>query len=168
MDFYGKEFGGSGDEGVHQRAGQQLTFVIVHHFFIQSGPNALGDAATDLAIDDQRINDPPAIFNHNITLDCDCIRLGVDLHDCNVSSARSRPKGRVVEARDLQPRFHVFGQPPQAGIGRLRNLAEGQPAFRLSAQENLSVSNVQIGRVALRQVAGNLERLTCQDGRTTG
>ena len=173
VDFYGQEFGGGWDEVVHQRAGQQLPFVVVHYFFIESGSYALGHATADLAVNDQRVNDPSAILNHNIALDCDGVGLGIDLHDRNMSGARSRPKERIVEARDLQPRFHVFGQPPQAGIGRLRDITKRQPSLRLVTQENLVVSNIQIGRIALHHVAGNLQRLFLErlarpDGRTTG
>ena len=51
---------------VQEAAGQQLALVRVHELLEQSTTDSLHHATVDLALDDQRIDDPPAIVSDHV------------------------------------------------------------------------------------------------------
>ena len=74
---------------IHERAIEQLPVVVVGEPLVKRIANALRHAAMDLPIENQRIDDRPAIVHDEIFLDMDLQRLGIDLHDHSVDAAGS-------------------------------------------------------------------------------
>ena len=79
-----------GNRVVAQRAGQQLAVVVVDRAFVERLGHALGDAAVDLAIDDQRVDDVADIVDRDVA----------EYFDLPVSRSTSTtqmcvPKGKV-------------------------------------------------------------------------
>ena len=54
------------DEIIHERAGQELSILVVDGMFIHGRADPLGDPALNLPIDNDRVNNPAAILNNDI------------------------------------------------------------------------------------------------------
>src|SRR5579859_6900999 len=69
VDFDRRDVGRRRDEVVHERAGEELALLVVGRVLEQHAPDALGDAASDLAFDDGWVDDPPAVLDHDVAQD---------------------------------------------------------------------------------------------------
>src|SRR5437016_5998568 len=77
----------------------RLAVVVVGHPLEQRTAEALGDCAPNLAVDDRRVDDRPAVLDRDHPLDVRLSRSRIDLDDRHNAAVRVS-RLRVVEARD--------------------------------------------------------------------
>ena len=147
--------------------------LVVHDLLEQRGADPLRHPAAHLSVDDQRIDDPPAVLDHDVAVHADLERFGVHLHHSHVRGARRGAEERIVETGHFQPRLHVRGQAAQAGVGGLGYVCERQAAARVGAHENTAVLQAQVVRIGFHDMARNpecfvFERLPGANGRAAG
>ncbi len=105
---------------VHERRVEQLAGLVVGHPLVQRAADALRHAAVDLALDDHRVDQVPAVVDHGVPEDLDLRRQRVGLDDHRVhAGGERRPLGRV-EVLALEPRLLVLGD------RRLARVADGE------------------------------------------
>ena len=73
---------------VHEVRGERVAVVVVDDLLVQRLRDALRDAAVLLAGDEQRVEDPPAVVDRDVTQQLDRAGLGVDLDDRDVRAER--------------------------------------------------------------------------------
>src|SRR5262249_57939979 len=96
---------GGGHEEVHEASGEQLAVLVVRELLVERAPDALGDAAVDLPLDDGRVHDRAAVVLDDVLLEGDLAGLDVHLDDRRVAAARERGLWRRVVAARLEPRL---------------------------------------------------------------
>ena len=68
---------------------------------VEHGADALGHTAADLAFDDGRVDDSPAVLDHEVAEDLDLPRVDVDLDEAQVGAARPPAAGDAFAGEDL-------------------------------------------------------------------
>src|SRR5688572_27472539 len=74
---------------IHERAVEQLPVFVVGEPLVKRIADALRDAAVDLPIEDEWVDDPATIVHDEIFLDVDLHGFGIDFYDHRVDSAGS-------------------------------------------------------------------------------
>src|SRR4051794_29556841 len=87
----------AGDGIVGELSGDELAGIVVHRLFPKSLAESLRDTAVDLAIDDQRVDDAPAIVDAKVALDFDLAGFAIDFGDHDVRTEREREVRRFPE-----------------------------------------------------------------------
>src|SRR5216684_2336831 len=70
---------------------RRLPVGVEAHLFVKRGPDALGYAAVDLAVDDHRIEENAAVLDDDVVEDGDRAGFGVDDHCSRVGGVAERP-----------------------------------------------------------------------------
>ena len=105
--------------------------------------DALRDAADHLAVDDQRIDHPTAILDHQIAQDRD--RAGADIHldHRGVQAVGEAARiGRAIAARRLEPRIDFVGEFLRLVISDAGDLGEAHLPVRIAAQHHRAIDIV--------------------------
>jgi len=105
-----RQLGRLGHRVLVHAARLQVAVLVVGRALEQRRADALGDAAVDLPLDDERVDDLPAVVDADVLLDLYLGGLRVDLDDRDVRPEREREVLRVVEVRHLQAGVHLVGQ----------------------------------------------------------
>ena len=92
-----RRFRSAGQQIIREGRGQRLSAVVERHFFIERGADALDRAAVDLPIDNHRIDQHAAVFNHDIVKNFHLADLGIDGNDNRV--------GGITESAGIHVRF---------------------------------------------------------------
>ena len=95
---------------VHHRAGQQLAVVAVDRALPERLADALGDAAVELAVHDQRVDLVADVVDRDVAHEVDLAGLLVDLDGRDVGAERPRAVRRVVVGRLVEVRLHALGR----------------------------------------------------------
>ena len=107
------KFGNSAAEGIEivgEARGEQVPGVVVHGFLPERLRDALGDAAVNLALDDERVDLVPAVVHRRVRHQADAARLLVDLDHRDVRAEREREVRWVPGDRGLEQRLGSIGQ----------------------------------------------------------
>src|SRR6516162_9802368 len=138
---------------VHERAGQVLAVAIELDVLHQDLADALGDAADDLSLQQQRIDDRADVVHDAVADDLDLAGVLVDLELADVAAV-----GEVLHRRGIgrgrdQTHVHALGKPRR--LHRLlRDVLDGQRAIGLGAGEH-AVGKVDIGGVEVEEMGGD-------------
>ena len=108
-----------------QRAGEQLARVVVDAALQQRLPNALGDPALHLALDDHRVDDAPDVIDGGKVDDLCNAGLGVNLYLADMTTAGEGEVQRVVEGLLVEPRLQGLERVIVGHVGGERHVAEG-------------------------------------------
>ena len=73
-----RRLGRAGQKIVGEGRGLRLTGGVEQHFLIERGADALREAAKDLAVDDQRIDQHAAVLDDDIVENLDLAEIGID------------------------------------------------------------------------------------------
>ena len=68
-DLDGGDLGRRRDEVVDERPGEDVAVGVVRHVLVQHRADSLGDTAGDLAVDDRRVDDAPAVLHDDVAED---------------------------------------------------------------------------------------------------
>jgi hypothetical protein len=63
---------------LHEGPGEELAFLVVEQLLFDRGADALGEAAMKLALDDHRVDRPPAVVHGDVAEQRE--RAGLDVH----------------------------------------------------------------------------------------
>src|SRR5439155_14715472 len=102
LDLDARHLGRGWQQVVHERAREELRLVVVGRPLEQHRADALRNAAAHLALDDRRVDEPPAVLYDDPTLDCDVTSLDVDLDDRAMGTARPAALPAVEDSGDLE------------------------------------------------------------------
>ena len=105
------------------RAGHQLTVVVVVRAFVERLGNPLRDAAMELTVDDQRVDDVADIVDRDVSDRLDLTRIAIDLDHADVRAERERAVRRIVVGRLIEERLHPARQ-VVGDAGRERDLLD--------------------------------------------
>ncbi len=97
------------------------------HLFVKRRPDALGDAAVDLAVDDHRIEENAAVLDDDVVEDVDRAGFGVDEDRSRVGGVAERPGVALclVARRHFEPaRVGIGGQILRPAVPRARDLGD--------------------------------------------
>ena len=133
---------------------RQVAIVVVEAFLVERRGDALCDAAVDLPVDDQRIDDGATVVDCDVPDKASVAGLRVDLDDGGVRAARPGEVGRVVDRRLLEPRLHPVGEVvrrPCLERGRL----DPHRLLRISLHAELTRGELQVIRIDLELVGGD-------------
>ena len=72
---------------VHERAGQELSALVVHDVLVEHLADALHDAAERLALEQHVVDHPPAVDHRHVVHDVDYAGIRIDLHFRDMRSA---------------------------------------------------------------------------------
>ena len=101
-----------GQSVVHQRAGEELTVVVVDQLFPHSLAEALGNASVNLSVDQHGIDYVAAIVHSDVFIDFDFAGFGVHFDGTNVTT---EGEGEIRRLEEMGG-FH-------AGLKSWRNVA---------------------------------------------
>ena len=93
------------DRVVHERAGDQLAVLVVDRTLQERLSESLGDAAVDLSLHQQGVDDLPTVIHRHIAPDLDLAGFRVHLHDTEMGTEGEGEVLRLVKGRGLQTRF---------------------------------------------------------------
>src|SRR5260221_159214 len=113
------------DAVIAERAGQQLTALVVLAAFGERLADALRQAAVHLALDDHRIDDLAEVVHRDKRGDLGFAGVAVDLHLADVGAGREGEIGRVVERVLVQPGLELVERVVVRHVGGEGHLAEG-------------------------------------------
>src|SRR5438034_7120917 len=89
VETHGRDLADPRDAVVEQRAGLELAgLVVVDDLFVKRLRDRLRDAAVDLAVDDERVDDVSAVVDRHVLLELSVARLSVDLDHRDVRAER--------------------------------------------------------------------------------
>ena len=106
---------------VEHRARQELAVVAVDRALPERLPDALGDPAVELAVDDHRVDLPADVVDGDIAHEIDLARLLVDLDDRDMGAERPGAVRRVVVDGLVEERLHARPAGRSRGRGRRRS-----------------------------------------------
>src|SRR2546426_438546 len=89
-----------GQSIVHQRAGHELAIFVVDQFFPHGLAQPLGNAALDLSVHQQRIDDVAAVVDGNVLVDLYFTGFRVHFTRANVTAEGEGEVGRLEEVSD--------------------------------------------------------------------
>src|ERR1700686_4632869 len=118
-------------EELHEGRIAQLTFVVIGKALVERAAYPLRDSALDLPLDHQRVDDTPAVVDHDVLEHLEAERLGVDVNVSGVTPRCPRRTGWAVVAGRLESRLLALRQRrpgPRSGCELRRGLgaaAEG-------------------------------------------
>jgi hypothetical protein len=95
---------------VHQRTSDQLPVLVVHCPLVKRLSDALRDAAVDLTIDDQRVDDIATVIDSHVTFQIDDAGIRVNLDNCDVRAEGEGAVRRIVVARFVEEWLHASGR----------------------------------------------------------
>ena len=169
-------------EVVHEGAREQVAVLVVMHALQQRCAGAVYEAAADLPLDEQRVQQPPRIVNGHVVEDLDHPRLAIDLDDGDVDDeavsgrrgdavlgVRRREVRRRVERGLMEAGF----EPRRKGV-RVPVRGAGEPSQRDAriakprlpvAERDLVCLAVQCLRRDRPQLRGDLRRGEMHGGR---
>ena len=113
----GRHIGGGGNQIVHERRVQQLALLVVDELLVKCVADAVRHAAVNLPLDDERIDDRPAIVRHQVPLDVHHRRLRIDFDDHRVHAARRAAAIRPEVRSGLESRLGAW---PNGAAQRIR------------------------------------------------
>ena len=122
LDPQRRRLGSAGQRIVGKRRGAGLAGVVKRHLLQKCRADALGDAADDLAIDDHRVHQHPAVLAHGVVQGADLAGLGIDADGL---PPVLDPADGTAEAPGQEAGDHLPGQaeaPGQAGADDVRHL----------------------------------------------
>src|ERR1039457_4490591 len=165
---------GLGDGVIHQLAGDELAVVVVDGLFVEGLSEALHDAAVDLSIDQQRVDDVAAIVYGHIAQNLDLAGIAIHLRHYDVRAEGEREVGRLPEARGHQARFCIgrqlhgaicgpgyLGQPPALACATGSALAVGESHVARFEQQLTELHEL------LLQILESVVERRSADGRAT-
>ena len=110
IELVGNELMGA-RQGVVEKGGRdELAGAIVEGLLPERLPEAVGNAAVDLARDDHRVDLIAAVVDRDITNHLEFSGLAIDLDNRDVSAEGIGEIGRIVEAGFLESGFDVLRQ----------------------------------------------------------
>ena len=92
-DLEARQLGGRDERVVGEVRRDRVAVVVVAHLLEQRLGRALGDAAVDLALEQQRVEHPAGVVAGDVAEGADLAGLGVDLDDGDVGAERERRAG---------------------------------------------------------------------------
>ena len=106
---------------VHEGAGEELARVVVDQRLAERAAEALGDAAVELALDDHRVDRPPAVVHGGQLEQPDAARLEVHLGDDALHAEGPRDRVGIEEGAGAEPGASRLGHraAPHRGAGHL-------------------------------------------------
>ena len=96
--------GGVRHQEVHEASVEQLPVGVVLHPLVERAADALGHPAVDLALDDHRVDQRPAVVHDAVAQHLDLRGVGVGLHDHGVHAVGEGRARRRVVVGALEPR----------------------------------------------------------------
>ena len=163
----------------HEGRVAQLAVGVVREAFVESSPDPLRNTALDLTFQDHRVDHPAAVVDDDVLEDLQPESLRVHVHIGGVAARCPGRARRAVIAGRLQPWLLAIGQGrSRARLGReLRRrlgaaserIAHGVRVHRDGSQRNAAVrrslhahsaiDELEVGRVGLQQIRGDVLRL---------
>ena len=105
-----------------------LALIVIDHFLIERRTDALCDAAMDLAIHNQRINQPAAVFRRHEILNAHLIGLWIYFDSCDVAGRRCSAEHGIVGFGGGELFARLDRQAAHFRIDRACDLAESERA----------------------------------------
>ena len=109
VEFEPRKIRGLGNRIVHQSACDELTRLIVHGLLEEGLTESLSDAAMDLTVNGEWIDNPPAVIHSHVAPELDLSSFGIHFHDGDVSAEREGVVRRLEERSGFQPRLKARG-----------------------------------------------------------
>ena len=133
--------GAPGQKVVGEGRGLRLAGGVEQHLLIERSADPLGEAAKDLAVDDERIDEDAAVLDDDIVEDLDLAELGVDGDDDRVGRVAEDAgiaRGRIAAGRFEAAGIDVCGEILRAPIPGPRDRRErdfaGRTAHRVRSR----------------------------------
>ena len=148
-----------GQQIVHERGVEQLAVVVKDKLLVKGVADALRHAALNLALQNHRVDHPPAVVHDDVALDLHLHRFGVHFDDHGVDAGRCGPALRTKVVGGLQPgfrsRFHCAAQ----RVGAQRQVAQLDGSVRRALDLDGAACQLQVFFVHFQGVAGMFEHL---------
>ena len=132
--------------------------LVVDDLFIERNADPLRYAAVDLALDDERIDQPAAILGDGETIDAHLVGFRVDFQRGDVCGRRGRAEDRIVGFGGGEFVAGLRRQPRQVRIDRTRDLAERDRTIG-AGDGDFSVFGDKVGGRRLEKVRRGVEQL---------
>src|SRR5947209_9084355 len=141
-----------GQSIVHQRAGHELAIFVVDQFFPHGLAQPLGNAALDLSVHQQRIDDVAAVVDGNVLVDLYFTGFRVHFNRANVTAEGEGEVGRLEEVSGLHAGLKAGGN-VAGGVGGHHEFTERNGLLAaLGAQA--AAADGDIGSFRTEQVRG--------------
>src|SRR5215467_12992481 len=124
-----RNFGGGGEQIVREASRPDLPILVVDDLFEQRAAQTHGDGAVLLTLHDHRIEQGPAILDHEISLECNAAGAWIDQGFTQVCRVRVGHGRWVVGVVHLEPRLHALRQPQRIQVGGVSDLGQGDPCI---------------------------------------
>src|SRR6266568_2581749 len=102
IDRYRRYLSCSREQIVHETGVDELSLFIIYQPLIKGAANALRYTAMHLALNNSRVDDPPAVVHCRIFDKCYIPCSGIDFDNCAVNATREAAMRRTVKAACLQ------------------------------------------------------------------
>src|SRR3954451_8938306 len=109
LELPGGRLDGRRQEVVHERAGQVVAELVVRDLLVEGRRKAHRQAAVDLAVDDHRVDDVPAVVDGDESADLDLAGALVEIDHADVRAEGEGQVRRVVVVDRLEPGLHPGG-----------------------------------------------------------
>src|SRR5207247_4760728 len=136
-----------------QRCAARLSALLVHDLLAERAPDALSDAAVDLSLDDERVDQSARVAHGDVVDDLDAPGLAFHGHDGDMESAGEGRSRREEIVRGFQPWAHPVRQ-RRAGRARRSELAEGEPTVRSTDDADDAVGEREVRPADLEPPGG--------------
>jgi hypothetical protein len=139
---------------VHERAGDELSVLVIDHAFEQRLADALRDPAMDLALDDHRVDHGADVVDAPEAHDLDAAGLRIDLELAHMRAVAEGEARRIVDRGFLQPRLHRLEWKIVRHIGGAGDLRERDPAVGAGDHER-AIGELDVARRRFQQMTGD-------------
>src|SRR6202012_5962353 len=106
----GRALQGGRQQVVHHRAAEAVPVEVEGDALHERHPDAVGEPAVRLALDDHRVDPHPAVVDGDEPPDVDGAGPRVDVDDADVGPAGVGQVGRVVDAVGVEVALDALGQ----------------------------------------------------------
>ncbi len=145
--------------------GDRLRLFVEQHVLVQRIADAVHHAAADLAVDQHRVDQPPAIMRHYVAQDPDRAGRAVDLDLADIAAVRESLRARLEVSVGGKPRLDARRHRDAGEAGQpLRDVAQSHRAVGAGHAHAPAVER-QVGLGRLQHLGGDLDGLLLHAGR---
>src|SRR5712692_1099719 len=137
---------------VHQGAGHELAIFVVDQFFPHGLAQALGNAAVDLSVHQQRVDDVTAIVDGNVLVDLYFTGFSVHFNRANVTAEGESEVGGLEEVSGFHAGLKAGGN-VAGGVGGHHEFAE-RNGFFAALRVQAAAADGDVGGFRAEQVSG--------------